>query len=124
MTIEIALFRPGCYPYDQENVNSVIVYFTLHFSKAVDDPLKPLQEHLSHYKTLAGKVVFNDSLMLTGKNDKLRNINSWFGVLHRIRVLSYNIYHGEKEPLILTHVAYFLYSRNTKHSYRMSPSQT
>jgi hypothetical protein len=45
----------------------VIVYFTVHFAKAVDHPLKPIQDHLDDEKTLAGKDVFPDSLMLTGK---------------------------------------------------------
>lgn len=106
--IEISLFRPGCDPYGQENVNSIIVYFTLHFSKAVDDPLKALQEHLNHYKTLAGKAVFNNSLMFTGKNNKLRNSNLWFGVLHRVRVASYNISQREGTS-ILTNVVYFCF---------------
>ena len=42
------------------------MYFTLHFAKAVDRPLKALQDYLDHYKTLGGKDVFPDSLMLTG----------------------------------------------------------
>jgi hypothetical protein len=50
----------------------VIAYFTLHFTKTVNHPLKPLQDHLDKKKSLDGKDVFPDSLMLIGKKKNTR----------------------------------------------------